>query len=77
MNLRQERTKHKMTISELSQATRIEASVLRDYEFNGTTITKNHKYRFEAVFKYPKTFFGMGAGEAHLFVEWKLKQAGQ
>lgn len=74
MNLRQERQSRKLTIPELSQLTRIEQSVLRDYEFNGTPITKNHEYRFKAVFSYPKTFYGMSEGEANMFVEWKLKQ---
>jgi len=73
MNLRQERMQNKFSIPELSQAQPIEASVLRDYEFNNSPISKNHEYRIKAVFKYPKTFFGMDAGEANLYTEWKLK----
>lgn len=70
MNLRQERMKYNMTVSELSQATKLEASVIRDYEYNNTQISGNHLKRFNMVFKDKNVFYGLTANA----VNWNLEE---
>lgn len=70
MNLRQERMKHKMSIPELSQATRIECDIIRQYEYGTSPIEDNHKNRFILVFIYPKIFFGLTSYGASCLTDW-------
>lgn len=72
MELRKKRMSKKYTVSELSQLTRIEADVIRQYEYKDTIISKNHLKRFELVFEQPKIFYGMGEFETKMYVEFVL-----